>query len=277
MLSLLHTFIAVYENKSFSQAAAMLYISQPTVSTHIHRLEEITDTPLFIRHDKNGIVPTPFGTFFYERSSYLVTYWNNTMNELEQKKNKRKRMRLMLSHSISEEYFNEFIPLLIAFFPDIDFDFCILNSEDIINEVLQSGKLIGLIEKTPVHKQLTATTLLKDELVHVGDFASPYWLMREPHSGLHFYQEHYFSHHQLALNKITMNNVSFIYKLLQNNIGQTLLSKKSLSNLPDIPWQPTSITCSITLINNPLFEKDSTITALLSFIKATFKKFATAK
>ncbi|EUJ35193.1 LysR family transcriptional regulator [Brochothrix campestris] len=271
MLSLLHTFIAVYEKKSFSQAAALLYISQPTVSTHIHRLEELTDTPLFVRHDKNGIVPTPFGVLFYERSRYLVNYWNCTMNELQQTKNKRKRMSILMSHSIAEGYFNDFIPLLISCFPDIDFDFRVYNSEDIINEVIQNSKTLGLIEKPLTHKKLTANALLNDELVHVGDVNSPYWLMREPHSGLHFYQELYFDQHKLDLNKLSTNNISFIYKLLQNNIGQTLVSKKALENLPGIPWEPTNISRSLTLVSNPLVTEDDTLKALSQFICKTLK------
>lgn len=52
MLSLLHTYVTVYELRNFSKAAEMLYLSQPTVSVHIQKLEEMTDTPLFIRNEK---------------------------------------------------------------------------------------------------------------------------------------------------------------------------------------------------------------------------------
>ncbi|WP_369524943.1 LysR family transcriptional regulator [Brochothrix thermosphacta] len=67
MLTLLHTFITVYEKQSFSKAASLLFISQPTVSTHINRLETLIETPLFIRYNKNRIEPTEFGTFFTMR------------------------------------------------------------------------------------------------------------------------------------------------------------------------------------------------------------------
>lgn len=55
MLSLLHTYVTVYELRNFSKAAEMLYLSQPTVSVHIQKLEEMTDTPLFIRNEKKGL------------------------------------------------------------------------------------------------------------------------------------------------------------------------------------------------------------------------------
>ncbi|WP_120487864.1 LysR family transcriptional regulator [Brochothrix thermosphacta] len=64
MLSLLHTYVTVYELRNFSKAAEVLYISQPTVSVHIQKLEEMTDTPLFIRNEKKSVQPTEFGDLF---------------------------------------------------------------------------------------------------------------------------------------------------------------------------------------------------------------------
>ena len=53
MFKLLKTFIAVYEQESFTKAADLLFLTQPTISGHIKKLEAELDTLLFIRTSGN--------------------------------------------------------------------------------------------------------------------------------------------------------------------------------------------------------------------------------
>ena len=56
----LQSLMAVVEYKSFSKAAEKLYISQPTISTHIRLLEEEFNSRLIIRTTKSVEI-TPHG------------------------------------------------------------------------------------------------------------------------------------------------------------------------------------------------------------------------
>lgn len=85
MLSLLHTYITVYKLRSFSKAAAVLYISQPTVSVHIKKLEQLTETPLFLRNDDKSITPTEFGDILYPQAQNIIKNWDNTIIDLDKK------------------------------------------------------------------------------------------------------------------------------------------------------------------------------------------------
>ncbi|ASN22808.1 LysR family transcriptional regulator [Streptomyces pluripotens] len=58
-LNLLRTFLAVYRSGSFTAAAHLLGLSQPTVTTQIRALERNTDRELFQRLPR-GAAPTPF-------------------------------------------------------------------------------------------------------------------------------------------------------------------------------------------------------------------------
>lgn len=49
----LQSFVTVVESQSFTRAAEQLFVSQPTISAHIHALEEELQTPLLIRTTKN--------------------------------------------------------------------------------------------------------------------------------------------------------------------------------------------------------------------------------
>ena len=60
-LNLLATFLAVYNSGSLSAAARSIGVSQPTVTNHLHSLEEWYGKDLFTR-ESSGVRPTPLGT-----------------------------------------------------------------------------------------------------------------------------------------------------------------------------------------------------------------------
>jgi len=61
-----HTFLEVYRQRSFTQAAASLMITQPAVSQHIKQLESHYGCPLFTKTGR-GIEPTPAADVLYRR------------------------------------------------------------------------------------------------------------------------------------------------------------------------------------------------------------------
>ncbi len=72
----LKIFKAVFERKSFSEAAQKVYLTQPTVSGHIRALEESFGIALFERTSK-AVIPTKAGEFLYP-------YAKSLLNELEE-------------------------------------------------------------------------------------------------------------------------------------------------------------------------------------------------
>ena len=61
----LESFTAVVKYQSFTKAAEVLYISQPTISTHVRMLEEELHSRLIVRTTKN-IEVTPRGWELFE-------------------------------------------------------------------------------------------------------------------------------------------------------------------------------------------------------------------
>ena len=57
----LESFCAVVRYQSFTKAAEKLYISQPTISTHIRMLEQEFNSRLIIRTTKKLLKITPHG------------------------------------------------------------------------------------------------------------------------------------------------------------------------------------------------------------------------
>lgn len=61
---ILRFFIAVYEQKSLTKAAAVCFVSQPNISTGIKQLEDELKQTLFVR-SRRGVEPTNEATYLY--------------------------------------------------------------------------------------------------------------------------------------------------------------------------------------------------------------------
>ncbi|RQD57647.1 MAG: LysR family transcriptional regulator, partial [Desulfonatronovibrio sp. MSAO_Bac4] len=66
----LQAFASVYELQSFSKAAQELYLSQPTVSTHVSSLETELGIKLFDRIGRK-VLPTQAGQILYSGVSKI--------------------------------------------------------------------------------------------------------------------------------------------------------------------------------------------------------------
>ena len=67
----LEAFVSTVEHKSFSAAAAALYLSQPTISSHVHSLEKELRVQLIHRTTKRFEV-TSEGQRLYEYAVALL-------------------------------------------------------------------------------------------------------------------------------------------------------------------------------------------------------------
>lgn len=65
-MNLLRTFVVVYETRSVTQAAHVLYLSQPSVSYALGKLRKLFADPLFLRN-RAGLEPTPVAESLYPR------------------------------------------------------------------------------------------------------------------------------------------------------------------------------------------------------------------
>lgn len=112
MDKLLKQFLTVAELNSLSHAATRLFISQPTLTHNIKKLEDNLGVELFVRSSK-GMALTPYGELLMEQTRIMQRVHDNAMDKLAQLKIKRERgLRIGVGmawwHLFFRELFQEF-------------------------------------------------------------------------------------------------------------------------------------------------------------------------
>ena len=237
MFQVLQTFLSVYETHNFTRTADNLFLSQPTVSAQIKKLEEHLNVSLFIRSGKQEIIPTKEADFLYSRVLKILEEWDNVLNHIHTQKTFREKCIFASSQICGAFLVPKLVPKLIKEFPMINFSFLTMSGEASIL-ALEKGKIdFGLIE-TPERSNLVNRYLVgADELILAGDPNSDVWLLPEVHSPLADINESYLKVHNLSPHIIRTNNPEMTLSLLKNGIGKTITSKFPFMDT-DIPTHP---------------------------------------
>lgn len=158
----LEAFIATVDHRSFSAAAEALYLSQPTISSHIQALESELQTKLIRRTTKKFEV-TPEGLQLYEYAVALIRLQQKAVSELS---NTGVRELHIGASSVPGQCI---LPSILAGYrqtaPNANFRVTNADSLDIIQKV-ESGTLdLGLVGMCIESKHCVFEPFATDELV----------------------------------------------------------------------------------------------------------------
>jgi len=160
----LQSFVTVVKCKSFTKAAAQLYISQPTISTHIRTLEEELHSRLIIRTTKSLEV-TPRGMELYECAFSILGLKDNLLQRWTNRENG--IIQLGASTIPSAYILPELLPEYSRQHPETYFVIHQDDSQGVVNE-LQSGNFdVGLIGMSCQNESLTCIPFYQDHMVLV--------------------------------------------------------------------------------------------------------------
>lgn len=163
----LESFVTITKYKSFSKAARELYLTQPTLSTHIQALERELNIDLFKRKGRN-IELTKAGEVFYSYSEGILTTRNHAIFSLNEYLGKFEGTINIVSSTIPEEYI---IPRIIAAFnkeyPKIKFKISHLDSQDTLDAIEDKKYDFGFVG-TKNTSTVTYKPLFEDEIIVIG-------------------------------------------------------------------------------------------------------------
>ena len=246
-LKQLESFVAVIKYGSFTKAAQVLYMSQPSISTHIRTLEKHLDTPLIIRTTKQ-IRITPRGRELYNTATAmlkmrddLLTKWHHEdSNEI-----------VISSSTIPSIYL---LPQVLKgfrkLFPDIPFTINQDISSKVLNSLLKGhiqvgftgmkvdddslefapvaiDKMVVITPNTPAFRQLVGT---KNAALHI--LTKYPLILRDKGSGSKAHVDRIFEKLKLTPDKLHvtahLNEPEGLKNLVINQIGVSVISEPAV-------------------------------------------------
>ena len=161
----LEIFCAVAELKSFSRAAEALFVSQPTVTSHISALEKRLGVKLFDRTTRK-VTLTPAGKLLYRHAKALLAEHEATMQELSKFQGGLRGRLVFGSSTIPAHYL---LPSLMAKFcrefPETQLLMRVGSSGEVLDSVLNGELEMGVIGFRPDEPQIRTIPLWNDEVV----------------------------------------------------------------------------------------------------------------
>ena len=136
--------LAVANCGSFSRAADMCFVTQPSLSMQVKTLEEELGVILLDR-SKKPVIPTEVGEVVIEQARNTIMAYNNIREVVDEHKSEISgKLRLAVIPTISPYLLHRFIPTFVGRFPKIELEVCDMVTADII-EALKRDKIDAAI------------------------------------------------------------------------------------------------------------------------------------
>ncbi len=251
----LETFIEVVNRKSFSKAAQKLYLTQPTVTSHIQNLENEIGTFLLNRSGKS-ITPTEAGNLLYKYALNIINMRNMAEFDLGVYKGKIQGHLEISSSSIPRHYV---LPLLLKEFtdkyPDVTFSLTDFDSKKVVEGIIDGVTDFGIIGAKYHSSQLEYIDLIEDRLFAVVPNNKDYpWeeyteldfdfllknriILREKGSGTRALLENKLKEKKLDLESFNIvayiEDIETIKKFIELGIGISFISERAIKREKDM-------------------------------------------
>lgn len=164
----LQTFVYVVQLKSFSRVAERLYLTQPTITSHIQSLEKELGIALLNRSSKE-ITLTKGGQILYEYALNILDLRDRALFTLDTYKGKIKGTLTLAASSIPEQYvLPELIYAFRKSYPDVIFDIRHYSSTKAIHKIQKYDIEFGMVGAKEDHAKLSFVKLIEDQLVAIA-------------------------------------------------------------------------------------------------------------
>ena len=248
-LKQLESFVAVVEHKSFTEAARQLYISQPTISTHIQALEKELQSKLILRTTKS-IELTPRGVETYECAVKMLELRDNLLQKWRGEEEK--IIRIGVSTIPSAYILPEILPDFCEDHPGIFFHSTQSDSQGILEGVLEDKMDVGLVGMKCEDERLSCIPFYQDELVVItpvnehffelkkrnasmGELLKEPVILREKGSGTKKAADLFLEKEGITEKELKvvayMNDPEAIKNSVAAGLGISIVSKKAAQNL----------------------------------------------
>jgi len=159
----------IAETKSISEAAKKLFITQPSLSQAIQKIEDNLGTPLFIRH-QSGMKLTLAGEKYYRAANEILNIYNDFKNEITYINDlKRGRVNIGITNFLGTFLLPKIIPRFKKEYPNIEIYISEENVSLLEQKLLDCNIDLAIIHSHPKkkNKSIDYKILAKDPFVLV--------------------------------------------------------------------------------------------------------------
>ena len=292
-IHVLELFCGIVESGSFSKAAKSAYLTQPTVSGHIKKLEGEVGVRLLDRLGHRA-TPTKAGDLLYRHAKRILALCQEAQPALDELKGGLKGDLILGASSIPGGYL---LPPLIgrfrAQYPDISVVLKVSDSEEIIEAVIDGAYEVGAVGAQFDDGRLEYQKFAEDEMVlvvppthpwasrrsvRVKDLPSQPFLIRERGSGTRKIMEQALEQHNLSMGAFRvigeMGSNEAIRQSVKTGGGIAIISRLAVASdikhheLNAIPVAGLKLTREFYLITHRHRSRSPICNAFLTFIGA---------
>ncbi len=249
----LEAFVAVIRYRSFSKAAEAIYLSQPTISSHIRSLENELGVQLLIRSTKE-IYPSATGRIFYNHATEILAQRDRALNEVRSYSTQVQGSLEIAASTVPSQYIlPKVLSKLAKKHPDLFFSVKQYDSVHVIQKVINMDVEIGVtgtkFEKStcvfePFFQDrlaiITPNTELyqnMDSMISKNAILSSPFIAREPGSGTRKEYEDFLRDigidpkqmHTIA----QMQGTESVKQAVKNGLGIAIISKVAAQDIID--------------------------------------------
>lgn len=170
-LEYLKSFYTTVKCNSISKAAAELHLTQPGLSMQLKNLENEMGARLLIRSNK-GVKLTEEGTVVFNYANTILSITNNVERDLKNLQENNPKLIIGSCKTVGEYALPCSIYMFKKFYSEVDINVKLMNSTEVIEELLDHTINIGIIQGNPEKDNIIIKDIISDELVLVGSSSS---------------------------------------------------------------------------------------------------------
>lgn len=236
MLSSLETFVTLYETRSFTKTAECLYVTQPTVTTRIKKLEDSLSIKLFIRTDLRTTIPTHEADELYPKAKTMITFWGEAQERIKLKKKEKIAFTLAFSPNASSLFFEQIFKVIQEYIDTLEVSFYVYDSQKIIEQVESQKIDFAIIERPLTSIHVEKFIFAEDDLVWAGIDNSEIFITLETQKEPGAYIKKFLKENKKKFSHIVNTTESpLIIETINKGLGSTLTSSLLISK--DLPYK----------------------------------------
>ena len=166
-LRLLRSFLAVAQCGKVSTAAKQLHLSQPAVTAHLRRLEEIVGRPLVSRSTR-GVKLTTHGHALRTFSTEIQNALSRMEASFQTEHELSGKLRFGASLTIASHVIPSFLGEFSRLYPRVEIELRVDNTEVVLESVREGFYPFGLVEGSPRAAGLRLEQFVEDEVILVA-------------------------------------------------------------------------------------------------------------